>query len=70
MQCNFCKLNILTIILNICLLLSLSLNIWLLNKLHVVYYQSDNNTWVTPQELQNIKKEIQRLENLNTKGAK
>ena len=57
-----------TIILTFCLLLSLGLNVWLLYQLDTTLHNQDNSTWVTPEELNNIKKEIERLEKLN-KGA-
>jgi hypothetical protein len=44
---------------------SLAANIWLLQQMDYVYHKNDTNSWVTPKELELIKKEIERLENLN-----
>ena len=63
MECKMCKLNALTMILNILLIASLVANIWLLQRLDSVYYHTNNNSWVTEQELDLIKEEIKRLEN-------
>ena len=66
MECKFCKLNVMTIVLNVLLVMSLIANVWLLQKLDSVYHNNaDNNTWVTPRELELIKEEIKRLETAN-----
>ena len=65
MQCKWCKMNVITIILSILLMSSLAANIWLLQQMDYVYHKNDTNSWVTPKELELIKKEIERLENLN-----